>query len=356
MRNDIVQQLRDQLPTGTANYFLANVTEEQRPNLVQHFADNGIETDGLYPVSRGRFVKINDEILRNDITKEEEDTTNETRRGMGREANLTWDTTLQMGNEVIAGQWHGEWTPETSELGDGIYPVSIEERVCKRMRIGMGDQLTFNIGSEIVTVEVTSIRTVNWQTMQPNFFFVLHPMAMEAFRSSYITSFYLPPERKPELTRLMAPFASVTMFDVDARINQVRSIIDQVSAAIEFILILVLVAGSLVLIAQVQASMDERQRELAILRTLGAKGRMIRASVIYEFLIIGSVAGFMAALANEVSLYLLQTQIFQMQSSLHIEYWVIAPLTGAVVVGLLVAASCWRLLSMNTQVLLRKML
>lgn len=356
MRNDIVQQWRDQLPTGTANYFLANVTEEQRPNLVQHFADNGIETDGLYPVSRGRFVKINDEILRNDITKEEEDTTNETRRGMGREANLTWDTTLQMGNEVIAGQWHGEWTPETSELGDGIYPVSIEERVGKRMRIGMGDQLTFNIGSEIVTVEVTSIRTVNWQTMQPNFFFVLHPMAMEAFRASYITSFYLPPERKPELTRLMAPFASVTMFDVDARINQVRSIIDQVSAAIEFILILVLVAGSLVLIAQVQASMDERQRELAILRTLGAKGRMIRASVIYEFLIIGSVAGFMAALANEVSLYLLQTQIFQMQSSLHIEYWVIAPLTGAVVVGLLGAASCWRLLSMNTQVLLRKML
>ena len=309
MRNDIVQQWRDQLPTGTANYFLANVTEEQRPNLVQHFADNGIETDGLYPVSRGRFVKINDEILRNDITKEEEDTTNETRRGMGREANLTWDTTLQMGNEVIAGQWHGEWTPETSELGDGIYPVSIEERVGKRMRIGMGDQLTFNIGSEIVTVEVTSIRTVNWQTMQPNFFFVLHPMAMEAFRASYITSFYLPPERKPELTRLMAPFASVTMFDVDARINQVRSIIDQVSAAIEFILILVLVAGSLVLIAQVQASMDERQRELAILRTLGAKGRMIRASVIYEFLIIGSVAGFMAALANEVSLYLLQTQM-----------------------------------------------
>lgn len=356
MRNDIVQQWRDQLPTGTANYFLANVTEEQRPNLVQHFADNGIETDGLYPVSRGRFVKINDEILRNDITKEEEDTTNETRRGMGREANLTWDTTLQMGNEVIAGQWHGEWTPETSELGDGIYPVSIEERVGKRMRIGMGDQLTFNIGSEIVTVEVTSIRTVNWQTMQPNFFFVLHPMAMEAFRASYITSFYLPSERKPELTRLMAPFASVTMFDVDARINQVRSIIDQVSAAIEFILILVLVAGSLVLIAQVQASMDERQRELAILRTLGAKGRMIRASVIYEFLIIGSVAGFMAALANEVSLYLLQTQIFQMQSSLHIEYWVIAPLTGAVVVGLLGAASCWRLLSMNTQVLLRKML
>ena len=356
MRNDIVQQWRDQLPQGTANYFLANVTQEQRPKLVEHFAKNGIDTDGLYPVSRGRFVKVNDELIRTDISKEDEDTTNETRRGLGREANLTWDTVLQSGNEIIAGQWHDQWTPQNSTLPEGVFPVSIEERVGERMRIGMGDELTFNIGSEIVTVQVTSVRTVNWQTMQPNFFFVLHPEAMSQFRASYITSFYLPPERKPELTKLMAPFASVTMFDVDARINQVRSIIDQVSAAIEFILVLVLVAGSLVLVAQVQASMDERQRELAILRTLGAKGMMIRLSVIYEFLIIGSVAGFMAALANEVSLYLLQTNVFQMQSSLHLEYWVIAPLTGAVVVGLLGAASCWRLLSMNTQVLLRKML
>ena len=356
MRNDIVQQWRDQLPQGTANYFLANVTEEQRPKLVEHFAKNGIDTDGLYPVSRGRFVKVNDELIRTDITKEDEDTTNETRRGLGREANLTWDTQLQSGNEIIAGQWHDQWTPQNSTLPEGVYPVSIEERVGERMRIGMGDELTFNIGSEIVTVQITSVRTVNWQTMQPNFFFVLHPAAMSQFRANYITSFYLPPERKPELTRLMAPFASVTMFDVDARINQVRSIIDQVSAAIEFILVLVLVAGSLVLVAQVQASMDERQRELAILRTLGAKGMMIRLSVIYEFLIIGLVAGFMAALANEVSLYLLQTNVFQMQSSLHLEYWVIAPVTGAVVVGLLGAASCWRLLSMNTQVLLRKML
>ena len=356
MRNDIVQQWRDQLPQGTANYFLANVTQEQRPKLVEHFAKNGIDTDGLYPVSRGRFVKVNDELIRTDISKEDEDTTNETRRGLGREANLTWDTVLQSGNEIIAGQWHDQWTPQNSTLPEGVFPVSIEERVGERMRIGMGDELTFNIGSEIVTVQVTSVRTVNWQTMQPNFFFVLHPEAMSQFRASYITSFYLPPELKPELTKLMAPFASVTMFDVDARINQVRSIIDQVSAAIEFILVLVLVAGSLVLVAQVQASMDERQRELAILRTLGAKGMMIRLSVIYEFLIIGSVAGFMAALANEVSLYLLQTNVFQMQSSLHLEYWVIAPVTGAVVVGLLGAASCWRLLSMNTQVLLRKML
>lgn len=155
---------------------------------------------------------------------------------------------------------------------------------------------------------------------------------------------------------MLKPFANVTLFDVDARIEQIRSIIEQVSAAIEFILVLVLIAGSLVLVAQVQASMDERMRELAILRTLGAKGGMIRRSVIYEFLIIGAVAGFMAALANEVSLYLLQRQVFQMGTSFHYEYWVLAPLTGALVVGMLGAWSCRQLLQLNTTTLLRKVL
>jgi putative ABC transport system permease protein len=184
---------------------------------------------------------------------------------------------------------------------------------------------------------------------------VLHPKALENFSATYITSFNLDESRKAEITKLMAPFASVTLFDVDARINQLREIIDQVSMAVEFILILVLIAGALVLIAQVQASMDERLQELAILRTLGAKGWMIRFSVINEFIIIGLVAGLMAAISNEFSLYMLQTKVFQMEAGLHLEYWIIAPLVGALTVGLLGAIGCWRLLSLNTGELLRKM-
>ena len=153
----------------------------------------------------------------------------------------------------------------------------------------------------------------------------------------------------------MKPFASVTLFDVDARIEQLRGIVQQVSLAVEFILVLVLAAGALVLIAQVQASMDERQQELAILRTLGAKGRLIRASVLFEFVIIGLVAGLMAAFSNEVSLFFLQSQIFEMEAVLHWEYWFIAPVVGAIVVGALGIIGCWRLLRLNTSHLLRQM-
>jgi putative ABC transport system permease protein len=352
MRNDMVQQWQEQLPQGTPNYFLVNITDQQLPELQQHFNTNEITIDDFYPVVRGRFVAINDEQIRTSVSKEDDEQgPSRGRDGLGREANLTWGDSLQKENKVVSGQW---FVPGET-LKDGLYGVSVEAGLAERLAITLGDKLTFNVGSEIINVIVSNLRQVNWQTMQPNFFFVLQPEVMGAFQPTYLSSFYLPSERKAEITQLMKPFASVTLFDVDARINQLRAIVQQVSLAVEFILVLVLAAGSLVLIAQVQASMDERQQELAILRTLGAKGRLIRASVLCEFIIIGLVAGAMAAIANELSLYLLQTQVFQMEASLHWQYWLIAPLAGALVVGVLGAIGCWRLLTLNTAHLLKQM-
>ncbi|MDC8831750.1 ABC transporter permease [Alteromonas gilva] len=361
MRNDMVAQWRAQLPENTPNYFMSNITEAQKGGLEQHFADNQVLIDEFYPVVRGRFVAVNDERVSTEVTKEDDPEQSEGRRGLGREANLTWSNTLQTENRIVAGQWHGDWQSPGTDNADGnedgnvLYPVSVESGVAERLNIEMDDTLTFNVGSEIVQTRVSSIREVNWQTMQPNFFFVLHPAAMQDFNATYITSFHLDAQRKSEITALMLPFASVTLFDVDARINQLREIIEQVSLAVEFILVLVLIAGSLVLFAQVQASMDERQQELAILRTLGARGRLIRFSVINEFLIIGTVAGLMAAMANEFSLFLLQWRVFDMEASMHWEYWLIAPTAGALVVGVLGAVGCYRLLRLNTGQLLRKM-
>jgi len=348
MRNDMVQQWRSQLPQGTPNYFMMNVSETQVPELKASFEQRGLQIEEFYPVVRGRFVAVNDERVATSVAKNDEDEQAQ-RDGLGREANLTWSLRLQKENEIVEGEWLTEW-----QEGEP-FPVSVEKEAADRMDINMGDKLTFNIGSEVVDVTVTSIRKVNWQTLQPNFFFVLHPNVLEAFSPTFITSFNIPKDMKSQIPEIMAPFGTVTMIDVDARIDQLREIIDQVSMAVEFILVLVLVAGALVLVAQVQASMDERQQELAILRTLGAKGSLIRASVVFEFIILGVVAGFMAALSNEVTLFFLQMKLFQMKTSFHFEYWAIAPLVGAAVVGILGALSCWRLLSLNTTTLLRKM-
>ncbi|WP_158770580.1 ABC transporter permease [Paraglaciecola sp. L1A13] len=352
MRNDMIAQWQDQLPKGTPNYFLVNITQQQLPDLKTHFTQENVDIENFYPVVRGRFVAINDEKVSTAVSKEDAEAgERQGREGLGREANLTWSDTLQHENTIVAGQWF-----DTSEpLASGLYGVSVEARIAQRLNIKLGDKLTFNVGSEVINTEVSSLREVDWQTMQPNFFFVIQPQAMKDYLPTYLSSFYLDKSRKSDITELMKPFASVTLFDVDARIEQLRGIVKQVSLAVEFILVLVLAAGALVLIAQVQASMDERQQELAILRTLGAKGRLIRASVLFEFVIIGLVAGLMAAFANEVSLFFLQSQVFDMDASLHWEYWFIAPVAGAIVVGALGMVGCWRLLRLNTSHLLRQM-
>ncbi|MFC6440605.1 ABC transporter permease [Bowmanella sp. JS7-9] len=349
LRNDMIKQWREQLPQGTPNYFLANITATQLPVLKQQFTDFTVNAGEIYPLIRGRLTEIAGEKVQSAVTKENEQPAEARRPGLGREANLTWASNVQAGNKVVAGTFFGD------DVGD--YPeVSVEQKIAERLRITMGDILTFDIGGQTLQAKVTSLREVNWQTMQPNFFFVLQPAAMQDFPATYITSFHLDGERKQALASLLAPLSSVTLIDVDARINQLRQIIDQVSLAVEFILVLVLSAGSLVLIAQVQASMDERRQELAILRTLGARGGLIRWSVVLEFLIIGLVAGLMAALAHEIALYFLQTEVFNMSASWHFEYWLIAPLVGAAVVGVLGAVSCWQLLRINTGQLLRNML
>jgi putative ABC transport system permease protein len=356
MRNDMVEQWRNQLPEGTPNYFMLNITDDQKGNLYQHFDSMQVNVERLYPVVRARFVSINDEKINTQYADDTDDNPEKERagrEGLGREANLTWDNVLHPENEIVAGEWHDNWK-QTDNAEH--YPVSVEEGLAKRIELKLGDVLVFNVGSEQVTAQITSLRKVNWQSMQPNFFFILHPQALTNFKPTYLTSFHLPAERKSELTRLLQPFPAVNLIDVDARINILRSVVDQVSLAVEFILVLVLVAGALVLIAQVQASMDERQQELAILRTLGAKGRLIRQSVIFEFVIIGVVAGLMAAFANEFALFLLQTQVFDMSAQLHPEYWVIASLAGACVVGILGALSCRSLLAMNTATLLRRIM
>lgn len=360
MRNDMIKQWRDQLPEGTPNYFAANVSAVQMPQMKLAFEQNNVRHEDFYPVIRGRFVSINGETISTEYNDDddESESSEQGRQGLGREANLTWSAKLQNANEIVEGNWHDDWLNSEEgqnwQTGD-VVPVSVEKDLAERIGIELNDVLSFNVGSVIIETKVTSIRKVDWETMQPNFFFVIHPKAMENYTPTYLTSFYLEPERKNELANILAPFASITLFDVDARINQLREIVSQVSLAVEFILVLVLFAGTLVLIAQVQASMDERLQELAILRTLGLKGVSIRFSVINEFIIIGAVAGIMAALTNEFSLYLLQRFVFNMSGQLHFEYWILAPSVGAIVVGVLGAFACWRLLSLNTAHLLRKM-
>jgi len=350
LRNELLADWQDQLPDDAPNYFIVNVAEERVNELQQRFEREDIVSNEMYPIVPGRVTAINDEVLRDEVTKEDRDDEAEpegnTREGFGRELSLTWRASLPPNNVVIDGEWYGD---------DDTPQVSVESEVADRMDMKVGDELEFNIGGEVFRVPITSIREVNWNSLQPNFYMIFNPATLNDFPATYISSFYLDAERKDELYGLFKDFPQVSLIDLDALTAQLREVISQVSLAIAFVLVLVMIAGALVLVAQVQASMEERQQELVILRTLGAPAKLLRRSITYEFLILGAISGMIATLAMELSLLILQTQVFNMSAVWHWRFWIVGPIAGAVVVAVLGRLSCARLLKRNTAQLIRKL-
>jgi putative ABC transport system permease protein len=372
MKSSILAEWEQQFPEDTPNHYLINISENEIQPLQKFVDENNIANQGFYKVYRGRLAAINGErtVREEDDSEQEQsaesastESSNEEsskesakeskaeeksqgRRGAGRELGLTWRDELSTDNKIIAGQW---W-----QLDDSKPQVSIESSMAERLEIALGDSLTFTLGSDEFTVPVTSIREVNWQSRQLNFIMVFNRSVLEQYPTTAISAWSVSDQDRDMVYRFMANYPTVTLMDFAAIMAQLNNIIEQVSVAIQLILILVVLAGSLVLIAQVQASMEERERELAILRTLGARGKLLRNSVLYEFVALGAIAGLMASIGMEIAVYILQSQVFDMAGSFHFQYWLVGIGAGALFVGLIGMLSCWRLLNLSSVTLIRR--
>lgn len=349
IRSALLSEWQAQLPEHTPNLFLVNIAENQVNNVENFIAQQDIMASDIYAVIRGRLTAINSDKIAKQVSKEQTDGSDNGRQGVGRELNLTWRENLPKENRVVQGKW---WQDNSTDANKP--QVSIEQTLAKRLGITLGDSLTFQLGSEVITIPVTSIREVNWQSMQPNFYMIFNPPVLADYPASYISSLYVSLDKKDQLQKFLSAYPTISVIDVDVLIAQLRTVIEQVSKAVEFILVLVVFAGCLVLVAQVQASMEEREREIAILRTIGAKGALLRNSILLEFVALGAIAGLMASVAMELTVYLLQSHLFKMQTSFHFEYWFFGVFAGASFVGIVGLLSCWRLLNLSSVTLIRR--
>jgi len=368
MKTSIVDEWQAQFPEDTPNQYLVNIAQDEIAPLKAFTIEHDVPNRGFFSVTRGRLSAINGELtVSQKKDNESEDKTadskdnkpeiegtdksaeapkEEGRRGMGRELGLTWLNEMPKENELTDGEW---W-----QLDDKTPQVSIESGVAERLKIELGDKLTFSISGKEVTVPVTSIRKVNWKTRQLNFIMIFNEPVLKNFPSTAISAWNLSEENKNHFYQMLAQHPTITFIDFGAIMAQLTQMIEQVSIAIELILVLVVLAGSLVLVAQVQASMEERERELAILRTLGAKGELLRNSVLFEFVALGGIAGLMASIGMEIGVFLLQTQTFEMAGSFHFSYWLVGIVSGAAFVGSIGMLSCYRLLNLTSVTLIRR--
>ena len=340
VRSSLIGQWQAQLPADAPNHFLLNLAPEERPVLEQFFTQHGVATETLYPMTRGRIFSVNAETLPEWEEAEGEDAPRQ------REANFTWSDELPTGNVLVAGDW---WEPE-----DTTSWVSLEEDFAAGIGASVGDRLSMRIGADTFDAEVRSIRKVDWQSMRPNFFVVFPRAVLERYPGMYMTSFRLLPTQKPLLNELVRELPTVTVIELDIVIKEMRSVVDQVARALELVLAVILVAGSLVLISGVRSSLDARLKESALMRALGARQRLVLGTLWIEFLVLGGLAGALASVGAEVAAWGLQTRVFDMNWAPTVTMWWLGPTVGAVIVGALGVWSCRRVVRVPPIQLLRE--
>lgn len=227
---------------------------------------------------------------------------------------------------MVAGQWGAEgW--------------SVETEFAETLGLRLGDQLQFEIAGSPITAPITSLRSLSWDSFQPNFFVLGTPTLLQAQPATFISSFFQEAQQASEVRSILRDYPSVTALDLDALLGEVRGIIGRGARAIEFIAALTLLAGGLVLAAGLQATRDLRLQEVAVLRTLGISRALLRRAVWAEFAVLGGLAGILGAgVATAISASLAKS-VFQLPWSLNWNLWLIAVPMSVVALVLL----GWRL-------------
>ncbi|MBI3772643.1 MAG: ABC transporter permease [Gammaproteobacteria bacterium] len=322
VRSDLLEEWQGRLPEDTPNRFLINIQPDQLKPLQDFFKSEAVDVPLLYPMVRARLVEINGRPVSMDDFPVER-----AKRLVNREFNLSWAEQLQDDNQIIAGHW---W--QASDFGKALF--SVEEGLAKELGLKLGDTLTYSAGGQRFSAEITSLRSVKWDSFRANFFVLAPPGMLDAYPVNYITGFYLPLARHDVLNRLVRQFPNITVLDVGVILDQVRSIINRVTLAVEYVFLFTLSAGLMVLYAAIHATLDERIHEAAILRTLGARRGQILGSIVLEYAGLGLLSGLVASVAAGVVGMILAERVFELSYVPGPSLWLGGMLVGAIGVGL----------------------
>jgi len=322
VRNDLLADWRHSLPIDAPNNFLINIRPEERQSLQEFLQSHGMGQPQMFPMVRARITAINSR------PAESLKFPNESGRGfLEREQNLTWSAGLMEDNQLTAGSW---WT--SADAGKPL--VSISSEYQEALQLKLGDKLSFDVAGEALTAEVASVRKIRWDSFRPNFFLVFPPGLLDGAAGTYMTSVYLTPVQRPALADLVRQFPTISVFDVDAILKQIRDIMDRASLAVQYVFLFTLAAGVVVLLAAVQSTRDERRYESAMLRTLGASRGTVLQGVAAEFSALGFLSGTLAAVGATGVGWVLARRLFSLQYTLDPWVWLVGLFCGTILVGL----------------------
>ncbi len=322
IRGDLIRNWQASLPLDAPNRFVINIQPAQVGGVHHFFEQLEIKNTAIFPMVRGRLISKNGKIINPTQLADER-----ARRLAEREFNLSWADKLQSDNQLLAGHW---WSPQDY----GKPYISLEQDLAKTLGIQLGDKLVFDIAGNPLTVTVTNIRKVDWDTMRVNFFAVTPPGVLDQYSANYISSFHLPLGADAPLNQLVRLYPNLTVIDVAALMQQVRGIMQKMSNAIEYVFAFSLITGLAVLYAALVATREERISEATLMRVFGASRRQVGIAYLAEFACIGLIAAFVAVIAANCLAYYMSVKILNIPFQFNLALAISTMLIAAIVIPL----------------------
>lgn len=300
-KDQLLMTWQNTLPESTPNNFLINIQPNNEDDLVEMLQAYEVEDAVLFPIVRGRISHVNDieidsfEAINDEAADELRD-----------DINLTWSSEVPEGNTIISGDWW-ETSSEQPEL-------SLAESYAEETGLSLGDEITFFISGQYISATVTNIRSVNWESFNPNFFLIISPGLIENFPYTSITSFYLEEGARELVFDITSSFPSISAIDIGAVIRQVQGAMSQASIAVQYVFLFTLIAGILVMIATIQVSKKQRIYEGGIIKSVGGTAGIVQGTMIVEFFCIGGLSGLLGSSLAIAGSFYLATSIFELES------------------------------------------
>ncbi|MBV8247832.1 MAG: ABC transporter permease [Comamonas sp.] len=321
LRTDLIASWRQATPANAPDRFVINVQPDQAQDFQAALKKAGVQSYDWYPMIRGRLIAVNGrEVSPEDYAEDR------AKRLVDREFNLSTTETMPEHNQVVAGRW------TAGEQG----AVSMEEGIAKTLGLKLGDRLRFDIGGEQSEARITSLRKVDWSSMRANFFVIYPVRQLDNVAVTYLAA-YRAPDLKGFDNALVNQFPNITNVDLSSTLAQVQQVMDQVIRAVEFLFGFTLAAGLVVLFASVTGTREERAREYAIMRAVGARASLLQQVQSAELAGVGLMAGFLASCVALAVGWALARWVFDFEWS--VLWWV--PLAGAAAGAALAWLSGW---------------
>ena len=316
LRTDLLERWQQQLPEGTPNQFVYGLPPFDMPVFKAKLEQQGWQSTPLYPNIRGRLVAKNDQPFAEQLLKNN--------NSLRRELNLTQTTEYPTDNKIVQG------SAALKQVGD----VSVEVKTAEELGIQIGDRLTFSLPEGLVHAKVINLRSVEWESFSPNFFFIFAPKTMDENAGSYLGSFYVPEQDKKQLVPVIQQFSNTVFIDVSLILDEVKRLVNVLVQIITILALLVSVSGVLVLVACLNLLMDERKREVALLRSFGSSKQKLKQMMSLEIGFIGFVAGVVSCLFAEV-ISAIASYKMNLAIQAHGEIWLILPILMTVLCALI---------------------